>query len=75
MTMILKSSLLAWFEMQISEMNADENIQWARILGNVVIIVDHNKLDSVMKNAWRAGICRCLSALLNERKHQLLPHE
>lgn len=62
-SMILKSSLLPWLEMQISRANGDESVKWARILGNIVFTVDHKKMDSTLQSGWRTNICRCLSIL------------
>ncbi|KAF9445509.1 hypothetical protein P691DRAFT_805556 [Macrolepiota fuliginosa MF-IS2] len=65
MNMILKSSFLTWLEMQISPANADDDVKWAKVLGNVTSTVDHTKLDLILKSGWRRNICRCLCILLN----------
>ncbi|XP_006457598.1 hypothetical protein AGABI2DRAFT_123450 [Agaricus bisporus var. bisporus H97] len=72
MSMIIKSSFLVWLEMQLVRVDDDEDAKWAKILGNIVLIVDHSKLDSVFKEAWKASIFRCLSILLSRSKDGLI---
>lgn len=73
MSMIIKSSFLVWLEMQLVRVDDDEDAKWAKILGNIVLIVDHSKLDSVFKEAWKASIFRCLSILLSRCEYCASP--
>lgn len=67
--MIFRSSFLAWLEIQIQQrQNNDEQLQWAKLLVNIVLTVDHHKLDSIFRDSWRNSIYRCVSMLLGRRK-------
>ncbi|KAJ7175823.1 ribosome 60S biogenesis N-terminal-domain-containing protein [Mycena filopes] len=62
-SLILKSSLLHWIEMQLLISTA-EAIAWIKILENILLIVDAQKLESSTAGEWRFVICRCLSLVL-----------
>lgn len=64
MSMIFKSSFLTWLEMEIIQRHDDEGLKWARLLANIVLTIDHSKLDTALKGSWRDSIHRCLSTLL-----------
>jgi len=67
--MIFRSSFLAWLEIQIQQhQNNDEQLQWAKLLVNIVLTIGHHKLDSIYRNSWRNSIYRCVSMLLDRRK-------
>ncbi|KII96154.1 hypothetical protein PLICRDRAFT_151289 [Plicaturopsis crispa FD-325 SS-3] len=65
-SLILKSSLLTWIEMQLQTVKNNEGIAWVRILENIVVIVDPGKMESSIQGAWRSSLCRCLSLLLDD---------
>ncbi|KAF7299108.1 hypothetical protein MIND_00859100 [Mycena indigotica] len=58
-SLILKSSLLQWIEMQLS-VSGSEAVSWLSVLDNILVIVDAQKLESSTGGEWRATICRCL---------------
>lgn len=67
--MIFRTSFLAWLEIQIQQQqNDDEQLQWAKLLVNIVLTVDHHKLDSIYRYSWRNSIYRCVCMLLRRRK-------
>ena len=73
MNMIFRSSFLAWLEIQVQQQqNNDEQLQWAKVLINIVLTADHHKLDSISRGSWRNSVYRCLSMLLSRRKSCLV---
>jgi len=55
--------------MQLLHSNSkSEGVEWIRILENIIVIVDHNKVEASTNGEWRVIICRCLSYLLDETK-------
>ncbi|KAK2459367.1 hypothetical protein APHAL10511_008611 [Amanita phalloides] len=64
-SLILKSSLLTWIQMQIHATSNKEDIAWAKILANIVFLHDAKKLEAGSNGEWRKIICRCLSILLD----------
>ncbi|KAJ7044085.1 ribosome 60S biogenesis N-terminal-domain-containing protein [Mycena alexandri] len=62
-SLILKSSLLHWIEMQVL-ISTTEAIAWIKILENILLILDAQKLESSTAGEWRFVICRCLSLIL-----------
>jgi len=70
MSLVLKSGLLAWIEMQLLGI-ADiggESVAWLRIIQNIISVVDQVKLDSVTNGEWRVVICRCVRLLLDRSR-------
>ncbi|KIL65208.1 hypothetical protein M378DRAFT_162474 [Amanita muscaria Koide BX008] len=68
LSLILKSSLLTWIHMQLLGPNIKEDLSWAKILSNVVFLVDVGKLEVATNGEWRNVICQCLSILLNHNR-------
>ncbi|KAJ7759032.1 ribosome 60S biogenesis N-terminal-domain-containing protein [Mycena olivaceomarginata] len=62
-SLILKSSLLHWIEMQLL-LSTTEAVAWVKILENILIVVDAQKMESSTGGEWRFVICRCLSLIL-----------
>jgi hypothetical protein len=55
--------------MQLLHSNSKfEGVEWIKILENILVIVDHNKVEASTNGEWRVIICRCLSYLLDETK-------
>ncbi|PPR04905.1 hypothetical protein CVT24_007149 [Panaeolus cyanescens] len=71
-SLILKSGLLSWIEMQLLQTSAstvdNESIEWIKILENILVVVDPSKLESATSGEWRSIICRCLARLLDESR-------
>lgn len=63
-SLVLKSSLLTWIELQLLNSKEDEGVEWIKILENILTVVDPTKLESSTNGEWRSVICRCLSLLL-----------
>ncbi|KAJ6508841.1 ribosome 60S biogenesis N-terminal-domain-containing protein [Mycena sanguinolenta] len=63
-SLILKSSLLHWIEMQLTASTA-EAVAWIKILENILIVVDAQKMESSTAGEWRFVICRCLYLILH----------
>ncbi|KAF8185167.1 ribosome 60S biogenesis N-terminal-domain-containing protein [Pholiota molesta] len=65
-SLILKSALLPWIEMQLSQPTSkSEGVEWIKILENILVIVDSKKVEASTNGEWRAVICRCLMSLLS----------
>ena len=72
-SLILKSGLLAWIEMQLFHAGSigTRAVEWLKILENILIIVNPEKLESATSGDWRKVICRCISHLLDEKLRAL----
>ena len=66
MSLILKSALLSWIEMQLL-LGRKERVEWFKILENILVFVDSKKLEGALGSEWRATICRCLLRLLDDK--------
>ncbi|TFK33679.1 ribosome 60S biogenesis N-terminal-domain-containing protein [Crucibulum laeve] len=64
-SLILKSALLAWIEMQLRQ-STKEAVAWVKIMDNIMIAVEASKLELSTHGEWRAIICRCLSIILDK---------
>ncbi|KAJ7644108.1 ribosome 60S biogenesis N-terminal-domain-containing protein [Roridomyces roridus] len=71
-SLILKSSLLHWIEMQLVISRA-EAVAWIKILENVLLVVDASKMESSTGGEWRFVICRCLSLIMKDMTGPLKP--
>ena len=65
-SLVLKSALLSWIEVQLLH-STTGSVAWIRILENILIVVDSNKIESSTNGEWRSAIGRCLEYLLDER--------
>lgn len=63
-SLILKSSLLIWIEMQLKFTGRDEGIAWVKVLENIITVVDPLKLEASTNGEWRDALCRCLTLLV-----------
>ena len=64
--LVLKSALLSWIEIQLLH-STTGSVAWIRILENILIVVDSNKMEASTNGEWRSAIGRCLEYLLDER--------
>ncbi|KAI6003337.1 ribosome 60S biogenesis N-terminal-domain-containing protein [Pisolithus marmoratus] len=60
-SLILKSALLSWIEIQLMHGHDGETMAWLRILENITVIADTPKLQRAMGMEWFAVICRSLN--------------
>ena len=60
MSLILKSALLSWIEMQLL-LGTKERVEWFKILDNILVFVDSKKPEGVLGSEWRATILMSLS--------------
>jgi nucleolar pre-ribosomal-associated protein 1 len=58
--------LLGWVETQLQFVRADEVMSWAKILENLLVVVDAAKLEKATRGGWRGGVARCLLSLLTQ---------
>ncbi|KAJ7109702.1 ribosome 60S biogenesis N-terminal-domain-containing protein [Mycena crocata] len=71
-SLVLKSSLLHWIEMQLL-ISTTEAIAWIKILENILLIVDSERMESSTGGEWRFVICRCFSLILQGISKSLKP--
>ncbi|KAF5371676.1 hypothetical protein D9758_003519 [Tetrapyrgos nigripes] len=64
-SLLLKSSLLTWIEMQLLNPRDEECIAWLKVIENIVVVVDKDKMERVTDGEWRACMGRCLFSLLS----------
>ncbi|ESK84671.1 nucleolus protein [Moniliophthora roreri MCA 2997] len=71
-SLLLKSSLLSWIEIQVlgdnsiqKTLNRSEHVAWIKILENIIVVADEQKMEAVTQGEWRACIGRCLIAILS----------
>ncbi|KAI9059024.1 hypothetical protein FKP32DRAFT_1761266 [Trametes sanguinea] len=64
-SLILRHALLAWLEMQVQTVRAEEAVAWARILENILAVVSPAKLEAATSGEWRAIIARCARMILH----------
>jgi nucleolar pre-ribosomal-associated protein 1 len=73
-SLVLKSSLLSWIEMQVQLPQSNEDtLAWLRILENILITADTAKLQRATNGQWRDALCRCLSLALQNCSAPSLP--
>lgn len=53
--------------MQLLQSTKAEGVEWIKILENIVVIVDANKIEASTNGEWRVIICRCVSYLIDEK--------
>ncbi|KAJ3798099.1 ribosome 60S biogenesis N-terminal-domain-containing protein [Lentinula aff. detonsa] len=68
MSLLLKSNLLTWIEMQLLTPQEDEGLAWLKILENILVVSHHEKMETSTGGQWRACLARCILLLLNACK-------
>ncbi|KAI0311527.1 ribosome 60S biogenesis N-terminal-domain-containing protein [Amylostereum chailletii] len=63
-SLALKSALLAWMEMALVTPQGDLRTLWLKVIENVLMVADQDRLESATLGAWRAALGRCLGALI-----------
>jgi nucleolar pre-ribosomal-associated protein 1 len=71
MSLVLKSGLLTWIEMELMDAANEERIAWVKILENILIVANHGKLESSTNGEWRSIYSRCLCLLLGDGSCEL----
>ncbi|KAG6856484.1 hypothetical protein H0H87_003952 [Tephrocybe sp. NHM501043] len=78
MSLVLKSGLLSWIEIQLVTLKEGNTVEWIKILCNLMTVVDSGKLEASTGGEWRKMICRCLLILVENPKSSstaaVLPH-
>ncbi|KAI0666153.1 ribosome 60S biogenesis N-terminal-domain-containing protein [Trametes maxima] len=64
-SLVLRHALLSWIEVQLPTMRSEEAIAWARVLENVLTVVNPTKMESATNGEWRAIASRCLRTILH----------
>ncbi|KAK0205877.1 ribosome 60S biogenesis N-terminal-domain-containing protein [Desarmillaria ectypa] len=65
-SLVLKSGLHCWIEMQLLNLVEDESVAWLKIIENIICCSDTKKLETATSGQWRWIIGRCMSLLLND---------
>ena len=65
-SLVLGSALLSWVELQLHTVRPTEALAWAKVIENIVAVVDLVRLETATAGEWRAVISRCLLRLLSE---------
>lgn len=51
-------------EVQLQTVKVDECTAWVKIVENILLVVDAQKMEQATKGEWRAGVVRCLNSLV-----------
>ncbi|EJT99629.1 hypothetical protein DACRYDRAFT_95959 [Dacryopinax primogenitus] len=62
--LVLRSSLLAWIELQLFTPKPGECLPWLRVLENICMVVNPVKMETDTYGSWRADITRCVGKVL-----------
>ncbi|KAL1732959.1 ribosome 60S biogenesis N-terminal-domain-containing protein [Schizophyllum commune] len=62
-SLIIKSGLLSWIEMQTRDTREEEAVIWVRILENCMALADIGRVETATRGEWRSTICRSLSSI------------
>lgn len=63
-SLVLKSAILPWIEVQLGFVRTEESTAWAKILENIVVIVDSAKIEVSTAGQWRNTLVRCVERLI-----------
>lgn len=63
-SLVLKSSLLSWIELQIRLPAEEEALAWIRIVENILAVLDSAKIEQSTHGEWREMLGRCISRVL-----------
>lgn len=63
-SLILRHALLPWIEMQLETLSSEEAVAWVRIVENIIVVVNPNKMEAAMRSEWRIVLSRCLRTIL-----------
>ncbi|KAK7040796.1 hypothetical protein VNI00_009702 [Paramarasmius palmivorus] len=71
MSLLLKSGLLSWIEIQVSNKDAIkrehelECLAWIKVIENILVVADKQKMETITQGEWRTCMGRCLMAILD----------
>lgn len=68
MSLVLNSSLFSWIEIQLQTLRSSESLAWARILENIIAVVDVAKVTAATGGEWWSVMCRCLLRILADQR-------
>lgn len=77
MSLVLKSGLLAWIEVQLNgpDRQAGNGVEWLKILENICVVVDAQKLEgSAIQGQWARTIGRCVQAVVEQASSEVFTH-
>jgi nucleolar pre-ribosomal-associated protein 1 len=70
-SLILRSGLLGWIEIQVPESTAEEDHIWCQILDNILLVTQMEKLDAATSKQWRLALSRIICTILRRRGEPL----
>ncbi|KAI5885092.1 uncharacterized protein SCHCODRAFT_02753782 [Schizophyllum commune H4-8] len=65
-SLIIKSGLLSWIEMQTRDARDEEAVVWVRILENCMTLADTGRVETATHGEWRSTICRSLTSIAED---------
>ena len=65
-SLVLKSSLVQWLEMQLSSIRNDERVACVKIIENILVTANHDQMEQATEGEWQAGLLRCLISLMSD---------
>ncbi|TRM62838.1 ribosome 60S biogenesis N-terminal-domain-containing protein [Schizophyllum amplum] len=65
-SLVLKSGLLPWIEMQTRDAREEEAVAWVCILENCLTLADAGRAEAATHGEWRGSICRCLTSIVKD---------
>ena len=71
-SLVLRSSLLSWIDIQLLDLRDGEADRWIQILGNIVRCLSHDVAERATLGSWRRSIIACLMAI--SALQGILPH-
>ncbi|KIY73323.1 hypothetical protein CYLTODRAFT_485490 [Cylindrobasidium torrendii FP15055 ss-10] len=63
-SLVFKSGLLPWIEMQLRDLQDAETTLWLKVLENIMTVGDTAKMETSTGGQWKWTVARCLSSLL-----------
>ncbi|KAI0938875.1 hypothetical protein AcW1_004074 [Taiwanofungus camphoratus] len=64
-SLVMKSSLLSWIEIQLCYARGDELIAWIKILENIIVVVNPMRIETPTHGEWRSIMGRCILSILH----------
>jgi nucleolar pre-ribosomal-associated protein 1 len=62
-SLVLRSSLLSWIDIQLLDLREEEADAWIEILDNVVRCLNHDMAERATLGSWRRSIIACLGLI------------
>lgn len=57
--------------MQVTNSQGQEDLEWLKVLENIVVVVDASRVEASTSGEWRVSLCRSASAILKRTREGL----